>query len=158
MVPEWSKGNDLRSFVRCTPGFKPLPWQFFLLRKEVYCFCWSRFFHSLPVINMRLCAPCQAVMNQDPLAVLIRRNMDGNSILCPSCRQQIFSENAAVQDGQKSFVFQNPANLQTLTCGSTFPSSFRVSLCALRGVGVAVAYQCVSVRAGGSVREVSQYL
>jgi hypothetical protein len=27
MVPEWSKGNDLRSFVRCTPGFKPLPWQ-----------------------------------------------------------------------------------------------------------------------------------
>jgi hypothetical protein len=48
-------------------------------------------------------------MNQDALAVLVRRNMDGNSILCPSCRQQIFSENAAVAKGQKSFVFENPA-------------------------------------------------
>ena len=27
MMPEWSKGNDLRSFVRCTRGFKPRSWQ-----------------------------------------------------------------------------------------------------------------------------------
>ena len=68
---------------------------------------------------MPLCDHCQAVMNQDPLAALIRRNMDGHSILCQSCRQQIFLENAAVMDGQKSFVFENPAKLQTLTHAQT---------------------------------------
>ena len=26
MMPEWSKGNDLRSFVQCTRGFKPRSW------------------------------------------------------------------------------------------------------------------------------------
>ena len=56
-----------------------------------------------------LCAPCQTVMNNDALAVLVRRNDFGGSILCHLCRQQIFSENATVAEGQKSFVFENPA-------------------------------------------------
>lgn len=29
MMPEWSKGNDLRSFELCSHGFKPRSWQKF---------------------------------------------------------------------------------------------------------------------------------
>lgn len=31
MVPEWFKGNDLRSFVPSTPGFESLPWHMLLV-------------------------------------------------------------------------------------------------------------------------------
>lgn len=38
-VPEWSKGNDLRSFVHCTRGFKPHHRQAFV---HVILQFWSR--------------------------------------------------------------------------------------------------------------------
>ena len=70
--------------------------------------CRSRMQFEMPA-SRPLCAPCQAVMDHDAAAVMVRRDLRGNSILCSSCRQQIFSENSKVEKSQKSFVFENPA-------------------------------------------------
>jgi exonuclease VII large subunit len=84
--------------------------------------CRSRMQFEMPA-SRPLCAPCQAVMDHDAAAVMVRRDLRGNSILCSSCRQQIFSENSKVEKSQKSFVFENPAKPLTQALTPTLTQS-----------------------------------
>ena len=55
MMPEWSKGNDLRSFELCSHGFKPRSWQISNFRSwhhRLQLFGRSKFNTSLPQICM----------------------------------------------------------------------------------------------------------
>jgi len=57
---------------------------------------------------MSLCMPCQAIVDENPLAVLIRRDEDGNNLLCNNCRRTIYLKNNNAQNGFHNFTFERP--------------------------------------------------
>jgi hypothetical protein len=57
---------------------------------------------------MPLCAPCQALVDDDPIGVLLRRDEFGNNVLCGKCRHIIYSVNSAAAAGLIGFTYENP--------------------------------------------------
>jgi len=53
--------------------------------------------------------PCQAVVDENPIAVLIRRNEDGNNLLCNNCRRTIYINNKNAENGLTNFTFERPS-------------------------------------------------
>ena len=57
---------------------------------------------------MSLCMPCQAIVDENPLAILIRRDEDGNNLLCNNCRRTIYLNNKNAENGNHNFTFERP--------------------------------------------------
>lgn len=55
-----------------------------------------------------LCGPCRAIVDENPLCVLFRRDGGGNYILCPSCRKSIWRANENARNGLVDFNYSNP--------------------------------------------------
>ena len=58
---------------------------------------------------MAFCGPCSAMLNENPVGILLRRDEHGNQLLCAPCRRRIYSANDSVRLGLTSFNFVNPA-------------------------------------------------
>jgi len=58
---------------------------------------------------MSLCMPCQAIVDENPLAILIRRDEDGNNLLCNNCRRTIYLNNKNAENGNHNFTFERPS-------------------------------------------------
>jgi len=71
--------------------------------------------------------PCQAIVDENPLAVLIRRDEDGNNLLCNNCRRTIYLNNKNAENGYHNFTFEKP----TLT---PMPKDTLLALCGVLGV------------------------
>lgn len=59
--------------------------------------------------HMSFCGPCQAVSDENPIAMLIRRDADGNNLLCAQCRVLVYRTHERVNAGAMAFTFANPA-------------------------------------------------
>ena len=82
------------------------------------------------IYNMSLCTPCQATVDEDPIAVLLRRDEFGNNLLCNNCRRTIYSNNVNAQNGFHTFTFENPNTTQKKTAQPTLcTSSESVAIC-----------------------------
>ena len=57
---------------------------------------------------MSLCMPCQAIVDENPLAILLRRDEDGNNLLCNNCRRTIYLNNKNAENGVHNFTFRRP--------------------------------------------------
>lgn len=57
---------------------------------------------------MALCGPCQAIVDDNPIAMLIRRDVCGNNLLCAQCRTRVYQANDSVKSGHAFFEFANP--------------------------------------------------
>jgi hypothetical protein len=55
-----------------------------------------------------LCSPCRAIVDENPFAVLFRRDEWGNYILCHSCRRLIWRANENAANGHLKFDYSNP--------------------------------------------------
>jgi hypothetical protein len=64
---------------------------------------------------MSLCMPCQAVVDENPIAVLIRRDDNGNNLLCDHCRKTIYVNNKKAANGWHNFTFERPNSIQKET-------------------------------------------
>ncbi len=78
---------------------------------------------------MSLCMPCQAVVDENPLAVLIRRDDYGNNLLCDHCRKTIYVNNKNAANGWHNFTFERPNCMQKETAQCMLGISESASLC-----------------------------
>jgi hypothetical protein len=75
------------------------------------------------ICNMSLCSPCQAKIDADPTAVLLRRDEFGNNLLCNECRRAIYKNNVDAQNGLHNFTYERPnKTTQPTICPQTFAS------------------------------------
>jgi hypothetical protein len=77
------------------------------------------------VANMSLCTPCQTVVDENPIAVLIRRDENGNNLLCNHCRKTIYVNNKNAENGLHNFTFErpNPIQKEPAQCKSLYPAN-----------------------------------
>ena len=79
---------------------------------------------------MSLCTTCQAIVDRDPIAVLLRRDEFGNNLLCKNCRRTIYSNNVSAQNSFHNFTFENPDTTQKKTAQPTLGTlSESVAIC-----------------------------
>ena len=84
---------------------------------------------------MSLCTTCQAIVDRDPIAVLLRRDEFGNNLLCNNCRRTIYSNNGSAQNGFHNFTFENPDTTQKKTAQPTLGTlSESIAICRARDV------------------------
>jgi hypothetical protein len=78
------------------------------------------------ICNMSFCSPCQAQIDADPTAVLLRRDEFGNNMLCNECRRAIQKNNVDAQNGLHNFTYERPdkklMTTQPTICPQTFAS------------------------------------
>jgi hypothetical protein len=74
---------------------------------------------------MSLCTPCQTVVDENPIAVLIRRDENGNNLLCNHCRKTIYVNNKNAENGLHNFTFErpNPIQKEPAQCKSLYPAN-----------------------------------
>lgn len=62
---------------------------------------------SIPLL-MVFCAPCSAVLAENPISALMRIDEYGNHVLCAPCRRHIYCANDRGKIGDLSFAYTNP--------------------------------------------------
>jgi|APGre2960657423_1045063.scaffolds.fasta_scaffold00765_8 MinD superfamily P-loop ATPase len=55
-----------------------------------------------------LCEKCREIVDENPFAVLFRKDEFENYLLCHSCRKKIWSANKNAMQGVHEFTFKNP--------------------------------------------------
>ena len=78
---------------------------------------------------MSLCMPCQAIVDENPIAVLIRRDDNGNNLLCDHCRKTIYVNNKKAANGWHNFTFERPNSIQKETAQRILGISESASIC-----------------------------
>ena len=73
--------------------------------------------------------PCQAVVDENPIAVLIRRDDNGNNLLCDHCRKTIYVNNKKAANGWHNFTFERPNCIQKETAQRMLGISESASIC-----------------------------
>lgn len=71
--------------------------------------CSRQSLHQNKHPHMPFCEQCEAILNENPLGALLRRDDLGNLLLCAPCRKLIYRANDDVKYGYTSFTFVNPA-------------------------------------------------
>ena len=75
--------------------------------------------------------PCQAVVDENPMAVLIRRDDNGNNLLCDHCRKTIYVNNKNAENGLHNFTFERPNPIQKETAQCMLGISESASICSI---------------------------
>jgi hypothetical protein len=73
--------------------------------------------------------PCQAVVDENPMAVLIRRDDNGKNLLCNHCRKTIYVNNKNAENGLHNFTFERPNSIQKETAQRMLGISESASIC-----------------------------